>query len=186
MHHVKPRRLSILLTAAAAGVCALALLFPQMRAQAQRVRVQVFLTQAQIPRGLSERGLLGFARGHRAGRLQESSEAELNQRHFRANVVFAFSRPPGDLEFHALFYDIHEGAREFVTEMSVFVSDRSQRTVLHRIDLPRPRFRPNRRMELVVTLRREEIGSVRFETVGEEIRHSGRVDFSDEETRQRD
>jgi hypothetical protein len=39
---------------------------------------------------------------------------------------------------------------------------------------------------MVVTLRREEIGSVRFETVGEEVRHSGQVDFSDEEARQRD
>jgi hypothetical protein len=44
----KPRRLSILLGAAAAAVFALAFLWPQMQAQAQRVRVQVFLTQARI------------------------------------------------------------------------------------------------------------------------------------------
>ena len=181
-----PRKLSVLLTTVAAAVCALAILWPQMEAQAQRLRVQVFLTQARIPGGLSERGLLGFARGHRAARLQESSEEDLNERRWHANAVFSFNRPPGDLEFHALFYDIHDGARNFVREMSVFVSDRTQRTVLHRLTLPRPTFRPNRRMEMVVTVRREEVGTLRFELAGEEVRHSGRVDFSDDEARARD
>lgn len=178
-----PRKLSMLLTMVAAAACAIAVWWPQLEAQAQRLRVQVFLTQARIPGGLTERGLLGFARGHRAARLQESTETNLNERRWHANAVFSFNRPPGDLEFHALFYDIHDGARNFVREMSVFVSDRSQRTVLHRLTLPRPTFRPNRRMEMVITVQREEVGSLRFEVIGEEIRHSGQVDFSDEQAR---
>jgi hypothetical protein len=180
------RKRSVLSLVAAALLCAAATLWPELEAQAQRLRVQIFLTQARIPNTLTERGLLGFVRGHRATRLMESSEENLNQRRWHANAVFSFNRPPGDLEFHALFYDIHDGPRNFVREMSVFVSDRTQRTVLHRISLPRPTFRPNRRMEMVVTVRREEVGSVRFELVGEEIRHTGQVDFSDEEARQRD
>lgn len=175
------RTLSGLLAVTAAALCALAILWPQMKAEAQRLRVQIFLTQARIPASLSERGLIGFARGHRAARLQETSEADLNSRHWLANAVFSFNQPPGDLEFHALFYDITDGARNFVREMSVFTSDRAQRTVLHRLTLPRPTFRPNRRMEMVVTVRREEVGSQRFDLIGEEIRHSGQVDFTDEQ-----
>lgn len=180
------RRLSGLLTLAAAALCAIAVLWPQLEAEAQRLRVEVFLTQAQIPASLTERGLIGFARGHRARRLQESTEERLNDRRWHANAVFSFNRPPGDLEFHALFYDIQDGPRNFVREMSVFVSDRQQRTVLHRLQLPRPTFRPNRRIEMVVTLRREEVGTTTFDLVGEEIRHSGQVDFSDEQARGRD
>jgi len=76
---------------------------------------------------------------------------------------------------------VHDGPRVFIREMSVFVGDRTQRTVLHQMRLPRPMFRPNRRLEMVVTLRREEIGRTRFEVSGEEIRHTGQVDFSDEQ-----
>lgn len=177
-------RSSTALTLGAALLCALAILGPDLVAQAQRggggLRCSVHITQARIPNSLSESGLLGFARRHRARRLRESAEPELNDRKWLANAVFQFNRPPGDLEFHALFYDIHDGPRNFVSEMSVFVSDRSQRTVLHRLRLPRPTFRPNRRMEMVVTVRRQEVGTARFETAGEEVQHSGMVDFTDE------
>lgn len=165
----------------AVALCALALLWPGMRAEAQRLRAQVFLTQARIPNNLTERGLIGFARGHRAARLQESTEDDLNERKWYANAVFSFNHPPGDIEFHALFYDVEDGPRNFVREMSVFTADRAQRTVLHRLTLPRPTFRPNRRMEMVVTVRREEVGTARFELVGENIHHSGQVDFTDEQ-----
>lgn len=167
------------LTVALAGLCAALVFWPQLEAQAQRLRCSVFITQARIPNSLSERGLVRFVRGHRAARLRETGEPELNDRKWLANAVFQFNRSPGDLEFHALFYDITDGPRDFVREMSVFVSDRNQRTVLHRLLLPRPTFRPNRRIEMVVTVRRNEVGTLRFQTVGEEVRHSGVVDFSD-------
>ncbi|HEY8429439.1 MAG TPA: hypothetical protein VIL20_13735, partial [Sandaracinaceae bacterium] len=178
--------LSMWLTTVAAAACMLAVLWPHVAAEAQRLRVDIFLTQARIPDGLTERGLIGFVRSHRATRLQESTEDNPRERRWYANAVFSFNRPPGDLEFHALFYDVHDGPRNFVREMSVFVSDRTQRTVLHRLTLPRPIFRPNRRMEMVVTVQRQEVGSVRFELIGEEPRHTGQVDFTDEEARQRD
>lgn len=179
-----PRRLTLLLTtllpaSAAVALCVAAVSSPAIEAHAQRLRCQVFITQAQVPRRGTERALLGFVRSHRARRLQETSEENLNERKWLANAVFSFNQPPGDLEFHALFYDITEGSREFIREMGVFVSNREERTVLHRLNLPRPMFRPNRRLEMVVTVRRQEVGSVRFETTGEEIRHSGQVDFSD-------
>lgn len=168
-------------TTGAAALFAAALLWPQVNAAAQHLRVQIYVTQARIPNSLSERGLIRFARGHRGRRLQESTEDDLNARRWYANAVFSFNRPPGDLEFHALFYDIEDGARNFVREMSVFTSDRDQRTVLHRLTLPRPTFRPNRHMEMVVTVRRQEVGHARFELVGENIHHSGQVDFTDEQ-----
>lgn len=177
---LKARRLSAVLSAVAATIAAVAILWPQVQAEAQRVRCQIYVTQHQVPRAGSERGLIRFARSHRARRLRETTEEELNDREWRANAVFAFNRPPGDLEFHALFYDVTDGARNFIREMSVFVSDRSQRTVLHRISLPRPEFQPNKRIEMVVTVRRQEVGRARFIIDGEEVQHSGMVDFSDE------
>jgi hypothetical protein len=66
--------------------------------------------------------------------------------------------------------------------MSTFIDDRKQKVFLSRIKLPRPRFKPNRRMELVVTVRRVEVGSLKFITDGEEVRRSGVVSFDDHGT----
>jgi hypothetical protein len=156
-------------------------------AAAQRLRASVYVTQAAIPRGLTEKALIGFARGHQARIMQETTEADLTQRHWLGNMIVNFSTPPGDLEYHALFYDVTDGGtRNFINDMAIYIHDRSQRTYVQRINLARPQFRPNRRLELVVTVAHAEVGNVRLEVRGEEPRRDGQVDFSVEDTRAHD
>lgn len=145
--------------------------------EAGALKANVFLTQHKIPGNLSEAGLLNFVRAHKAARLRETTEAKLDERKFMAEMVTQFNAPPGDLEFHVLFYDITDGARQFIEDMSTFIDDRKQKVFLQRVKLPRPRFKPNRRLELVVTVKRAEVGSLKFIVDGEEKRHSGTVDF---------
>ena len=151
----------------------------------RRGRAQVYLVQAQIPRNLSERALLGFARGRNVRRLMETTSEPIPQRKWLGDLVIAFNGPPGDLEFHVLFYDLTDGARRFVDDMSTYVNDRTQKTYVQRIRLERPKFKPNRRMELVVTVRREEVARASFDTIGEEVQRSGTVSFSDDDTHER-
>jgi hypothetical protein len=146
--------------------------------EAAGLKANVFLTQRKLPSAKSEKALMGFMRSNKTTRLVESTEAKLEERKFMAEMVTQFSGVPGDLEFHVLFYDIHDGARKFVEDMSTFIDDRKQKVFLQRIKLPRPRFKPNRRMELVVTVKRSEVGSLKFITDGEEKRNSGVVDFN--------
>ena len=47
--------------------------------------------------------------------------------------------PLDDLEYHALYYDVTDGAHDFIDDMSINVHDRTQRTFVQRITLPRPR-----------------------------------------------
>jgi hypothetical protein len=156
-------------------------------AEAQRgLRATIYVTQAAIPRNLTERALIGFARGHQARVMAETTDTPLNQRRWLGNMVIQFSAPIDDLEYHALYYDTTDGARNFIDDMAINVHDRSQRTFVQRITLPRPRFRPNRRIEMVVTVRRAEVGRARFDLRGEEEQRSGVVTFSDEDTRVRD
>lgn len=164
-----------------AGAIVLAGALPSA-AEAQRLRARVFLTQARIPRNLSERRLIAFARRHRARRLQETTDQAVADRQWRANMVTSFNRPVGDTEFQILFYDLEEGRRFIAPAMSTFVNNREEKTFVQRIRLERPHFAPNRRMELVVTVRRQEVGRQRFETVGERIRHSGQVDFTSDDS----
>lgn len=149
-----------------------------------RLRARIYLTQARIPRSLTERGLIRFARGHNARRLREVTDRPIPEREWKAEMVTAFNRPVGDLEFQVLFYDVEDGPRRFLgPPLATFVNDRTQRTFVQRIRLRRPQFKPNRRMEMVVTVRRQEVGRTRFEILGERIRHTGEVTFSDEDAR---
>ena len=167
---------------ALAATCVAALsLLSVSTGEARGLKASVFLTQAQIPKNLSERALVGFAKGHRATRLQETTAEPLVDRKWSANMVVQFNAPPGDLEFSVLFYDVHDGPRRFVEDLSTYVNDRSQKTYLQHVNLPRKRFKPNRNMELVVVVRREEVGKLKFQVLGEEERRSGQVSFGDDE-----
>jgi hypothetical protein len=65
--------------------------------------------------------------------------------------------------------------------MAVFVMQRQEKTFVQPITLGRPEFKPNHYHELVITVRREEVGKRKFALLGQEIARSGRVDFSDSE-----
>lgn len=168
-------------TLLAAGLAAFFALTLGSTGEARGLKATVVLTQAAIPKNLSERALLGFARGHQTKRLQESTAEALPDRKWSANMVIQFNAAPGDLEFSVLFYDVHDGPRRFIEDLSTYVNDRTQKTYLQRVNLPRKRFKPNRNMELVVVVRREEVGRLKFAILGEEERRSGQVSFGDDE-----
>lgn len=152
---------------------------PQEVDAQRRLRATLFITQNSVPRDLSEAALLRWARGHDTKILNETTAEEIPARHWPGNLIISFNAAPSDLEFHALFYDIEDGPRNLIDDMSIYVGDPDQETYVQRINLERPRFRPNRRMEMVVTVSHSEVGSLRFEIRGEEPRRDGMVDFSD-------
>jgi hypothetical protein len=146
------------------------------------LKAQLYLTQAKIPTGLSEKGLIGFAHNNSQKFLRESTDEEVKKRKWKANLVVSFSRPVDDMEFQVLFYDIQDGPRRFIEDMSTMVNNRANKTFVQPVSLSRPTFKPNRSLELVVTVKRQEVGTLRFAVQGEEIKRSGQVSFSDEET----
>lgn len=171
------RRLALAFLAAAAVLGALAAL-PLDRADAQAgTHAKIFLIQSRIPGGLSEKGLLGFARKSNRPKLHEETGQPLKQRSWRGTLVAAFNKPLTDVEFQVLFYDVTESKRFISPPLSVFINDRTQKTFVQDIKLPRPDFKPNRKMELVVVIRRNEVAKHRFELLGEVEKNSGVVNF---------
>ena len=169
--------LPLLLATALLGVA----LIPTAPTEAQgRLSAQIYFTQARIPRNLSERALIRFARGHRATLLNEETDKPIPERFWRAEVVTAFNRPINDLEFHLAFYDVENGPRRFLEDMTIMTADRTQKTIVSTARLPRPKFVPNHEIEVVATVRRQEVGRTRLRVVGEPIRHSGTVDFEED------
>ena len=175
-------RLTLIATVLAAVVSAVT---PWQDADAASgLRAQIFLTQKGVPRSLSESGVIRFAQSNKATRLRETADAPIEDRQWRATLVARFNAPLGDSEFEVLFYDIQTAERKFIAPaMTVFVNDSNQRTIVHKLRLKRPQFEPNRRLEMVVTVRRQEVGRYRFQILGDRVQHSGEVTFTDDEAR---
>src|SRR5262245_54111384 len=167
-----------LAAAAWLAMCVLVTAFP---AEAGGLKAQVFITQAKIPTGLSEKALIGFARANNQKLIRETTSEPIKERTWKATMVITFTAPPNDMEFTVLFYDVHDGPRRFVDDMSTMVNKKNEKTYVQKLTLDRPKFKPNRNMELVVTVRREEVGRLKFGVLGEEIKRSGEVSFSDAE-----
>ncbi|MCA9531020.1 MAG: hypothetical protein KC543_12855 [Myxococcales bacterium] len=154
------------------------------RAEAgQGLSARVYLVQKRIPRDLSARALLQFVRKHGTSRLRETTGEPVAERSWRAKLVLAFNQPVASRELNVLFYDVTDKRRFVGPALTVFIHDPSDRTLVQTLDLTRPRFAPNRKMELVVTVRHREVAKHRFELIGERVRHSGKVDFSDDDAR---
>jgi hypothetical protein len=183
MHRGRHLKRNLLWTITLAAMAAICFGLFSAPAEAGRLKARVYLTQAKIPKKLTERKLIGFARRYNSRRLRETNERKLDDRCWKANMVVSFNTAPGDLEFQVLFYDVHDGPRRLVEDLSTFVNDRTQKTYLQKISLERPRFKPNRNMELVVVVRRQEVGRLKFGVVGQEHRRSGTVTFTDEEAK---
>ena len=178
---MKPMKTSKLSVLALLGAVVLFITALAPMAEAAGLKAQVFLVQTTVPRTLTEKALLGFARKNNNKLLREETGEEVKKRKWTAQMIIAFNKPVDDLEFQVLFYDIHDGPRRFVNDMATFVNDKKQKTFVQKVTLPRPSFKPNRNMEMVVTVRRQEVGRREFGLVGEEIKRSGTVDFSGDE-----
>jgi hypothetical protein len=175
------RKLGWFLTVGALSLVATALFVHPVEAGGG-LKAQLILTQAKIPSGLSEKGLIGFARNNSMKYLHETTDEEVKKRKWKANLIVAFTRPPEDMEFQILFYDIQDGPRRFIEDMSTMIAKRQEKTFVSPVLLTRPSFKPNRQLELVVTVKRQEVGTLKFGVMGEEIKRSGQVSFSDDET----
>lgn len=173
------RKLASIVAAGAAAILVALALAPA--AHAGSLKAQIYLLQTPVPNKLTEKALLGFARAHANKLLRETPEGEIKTRKWKADMIVSFNSPVGDMEFQVLFYDIHDGPRRFVEDMSTMVNDKKQKTFVQKVTLPRPAFKPNRQMEMVVTVQRSEVGRLKFGVIGEETKRSGEVSFSDQE-----
>lgn len=142
-------------------------------------RATVYVVAGSVPRSVgSASRLLAYARSHRARQLQESTEEPMDQRHWYADVVIQFSRPLTERAFTILLYDVTDGERSLLGAPVDSVVGRDQTIIVQNIRIDRPRARPNRDVEAVVTVRRQEVGRARFRIVGEARRGNGSLDFT--------
>ena len=155
---------SVTLVAGLIGVSGLA----AETAGAIRLKAKVYIVKEKVPRGLGDKELVAFARKNQVKQIEESGKGAVKERRWRAYVVVVFNAPPGRLEYEMAFYDVQKGLRILVERHSILLSSSDEKNYVQRLVLKRPKYKPNRRMELVVAVGGQEVGRVKFKLVGEE------------------
>jgi hypothetical protein len=96
-----------------------------------------------------------------------------------------FKKPVNDLEIKTTLYDITDGNQRFIDSWEEYLNDRGQRVVIGNLKLKRQdgKVNPNSKIMLVMESGGKIVASTQFYILGEGKKYTGKVEFSDEETK---
>jgi hypothetical protein len=104
---------------------------------------------------------------------------------WRVEIMAFFARPLDDLECLVRFYDITGGSRQLVSSGQVYMH-RGDRMFGSSWKLGAPEFEPNKKILMTLENRGHILASGTLIIRGEGPHYSGKVEFTDEEAKQKD
>lgn len=96
-----------------------------------------------------------------------------------------FAKPLNDVQVNLVIYDITNGARDRRGSWEQFMS-RGERVLFNQVTFDKEDFEMNKKYRLVIEDRGAALASGEFILRGEGPHYSGKVEFSDEETKKKD
>jgi len=103
-------------------------------------------------------------------------------------IYFAafFKKPLNDIEVVVKLYDITNRQKEFLASFEQFLDQRGQRALLSYFTLERKAVGVNKQVLMTLEVKGRVVATGKFKILGEAERYSGKVDFSDEDTKAND
>lgn len=148
-------------------------------------RGRVIITTKRAPARFANAG--AFVRFLQANRKEQIWPEKKNKKEWRYEFMAFFARPHNDIEVTVKFYDVTEG-KKFIAADSFYLSGRGQRILASSMVLAKPRFDVNRKYNMVVISPKggTALATATFWLRGEKERYSGKVTFSDADTKAKD
>jgi len=103
-------------------------------------------------------------------------------------IYFAafFKKPLNDIEVVVKLYDISNRQKQFLASFEQFLDQRGQRALLSYFTLNRDQVGVNKQVLMTLEVKGRVVATGKFKILGEAERYSGKVDFSDEDTKAKD
>ncbi|MEK6607039.1 MAG: hypothetical protein AABZ30_05195 [Myxococcota bacterium] len=140
---------------------------------------QVVITTKRFPmRFASASAMESFLRSNRKEHIWPEKDGT-----WKFEFMSFFAEPLEDFMVTVKLFDVTGSERRQVTAYDENTGERGLRSLHSSITLEKPEFQPNRRYELVVTNRGRVLAQTKFVLRGQGEKYSGKVEFSDEETR---
>lgn len=99
---------------------------------------------------------------------------------WKVYIAAFFRKPLNDLEITVKLYDVTTGQRHLVNSFEQYTEGRGQTSLISHIKLEREYFGVNKKIMVVMETRKAILAQGTFHILGEEVKHSGKVDFTDE------
>jgi hypothetical protein len=94
-----------------------------------------------------------------------------------------FKKPLNDLEVTIKIYDVTEKQKRLVVAFEQYLDRRNQNEIISHVKLDRQKFGVNRKLLIVVENRNHTLAQGTFQILGEAEKYSGKVEFTEEETK---
>ncbi len=105
---------------------------------------------------------------------------------WKVHFAAFFRKPLGDIEVVVKLYDVGGGSRTLIASFEQFLDQRGQRALLSQFSLERKHVGVNKHVLMVIEVQGQTVATGKFDILGQEERYTGKVNFSDDDTKKND
>lgn len=105
---------------------------------------------------------------------------------WKIHIAAFFKQPLPDIEVSVKIFDIGNGSRNLLASFEQYLDQRGQRSLLSNFTLERKHVGVNKHVLIIIESGGRTFASGKFKLLGQEERYTGKVDFSDEDTKKKD
>ena len=146
---------------------------------------KIIITKNRLPMKFSSQG--AFISALQKGKIDKIQPTEEKGETGKWNIEYIafFAQPLNDSEIQVKFYDITGGDRKYVAGDPQYTRERGSRIFGSSIVLAKPEFDVRKHYMMNVESRGRVLATTQFWLLGKGASYSGKVEFSDQEARQK-
>jgi hypothetical protein len=144
---------------------------------------KIIITKNRLPMHFSSQG--GFISALQHGKIDKIWPVEEkgdDKGTWHLEYLAFFARPLDDSEIEVKFYDITQG-KKFVAGDPQYTREKGSRIFGSSIDLSKPDFDVRKHYQMTIESRGQTIATTQFWLLGKGANYSGKVEFSDADTK---
>jgi hypothetical protein len=147
---------------------------------------KIIITKNRLPMRFSSPGAFVAAlQKEKIDKIWPTEEKGEDHGIWNLEYVAFFAQPLNDSEIQVKFYDITNGDRKYVAGDPQYTRERGSRIFGSSIQLAKPEFDVRKHYTMTVESRGHVIATTNFWLLGKGANYSGKVEFSDQEARQK-
>ena len=176
---------SYLLLGAISAALAFAPARPASAAKPEDVfKGKIIICKKRLPLRFSSPGaFLTAVQGAKTDKINPTEEKDADHGTWDLEYIGFFAQPLNDSEIQIKFYDITSGGRRYVAGDPQYTREKGSRIFSSSIQLAKPEFDVRKHYMMTMESRGRVIATTSFWLLGKGASYSGKVEFSDSETR---
>src|SRR4051812_35882621 len=180
-----PRRLSLVQAALVASAAVLLFAGAARAAKPEDVfKGKIIITKDRLPMRFSSPGaFVSAVQSKKIDKIWPTEEKGADHGTWNLEYIAFFAQPLNDSEIQIKFYDITGGDKKFIAGDPQYTREKGSRIFSASIQLAKPEFDVNKHYMMTMESGHRTIAMTTFWLRGKGANYSGKVEFSDEETR---